>query len=800
MAIISSYRSGGSPVRGRIRVRNSRKGPGSYQTRLTRKNLLHNLLTGAGLHWFHAGLNLGRDANPVDRITSPLVKKAKKALFDHVLKLRVTFPEVESLSHGVNRDGVLVSATEEQFDERGKELLDMLFFHRGGVFRTSKTGEKKEYFTRIALTGDDPSPLQSIRLLDPIPFNLMAKALLKQARTAGPEAYLETQELLAFWDEDFAQEEIPRFLVDWTANDTLEDGSPNPATACRMVLTSRHRDTGLGHREVIVSEIEEVPREEAIEKGMPIDKPFGAAIKKFLARIDPDLPARLMGRAFRRVGSPQLGRQGPEQVGLQMMRRAGWKLQPDQQAHYDSRVYKGKAERGYGEQGLGIDVDLNDRYYSYCQKKAATLGLSREWEAAEAEYRAWLDAAVPLKQALDQARTLARLNFDEDQKKRGQQMRAREIETMRLQVQLALRDEGYTPAMMTALAKKAPLRKVSEAILDSLNGFSIPRLCAEARKGLESLIRFLLNLFENGVPARASLPAPDQDPDVLAAIARGVEEKASKLKPVVVEKFVEKEVVREIVREVKVPGPERQITRWKMRSYFGKGKERYNEMANILSWDLALEVPLIRIRLAEEIAGLEPFSSPQLKGVAVRGSAVRKAFEAQLKIMNAAIEDSRRISAELDEEERRQRAQAAAETEAAKEAIRLAEMKAEGHLVVGSWDDGAPEDAVARAEKIRQATLARNQIVARWQHSLGAEGGKHFSGAKLYELAGEVLAHKDPDRREARVLRLMRVCLKGVGKAGMWKPSLIDQIVIADAKAPYTLARAGEDRELEISQ
>ena len=578
------YNVDGTP-RGTNKV-NRRRGIGAYQRNLTRANSLHN----TALHWLDAGLNEARDANPSYRTSSPAVRKAKAALKAHVDKLRVWLPDCEQLRYFVGADDTLLPATAEQFDRNSDDVHDRRFFmYAGGKLR--KNGQP--YWERRPLKGGQArqnasgelvvppvSPQQSLRLHFSPPCNFLFKGMLARGAARGREAFLDTQDLILTWPDEFQRDELPKFLQEWTGNYD-ENGEAVPLSAVELVDTVQHWDTGLPHVEVGVAELREISPEEAIEKGMPIRKPFGKALLKKLIKQDVDLPGRLMGRAFVLCGKPQLGRQGPGMVGLQILKRAGWQLQADQQAHYDSKIYRGAELRDYA-QGLGIDTDLNDRFYTYCQRKAEALGLAKEWEAAEADYRNWLDEALPLKKELERVQRLAQLNFDHDQEAKGKQLRKLQVEEMRVQVQMELRDAGWDSKAMNALAAIHPLRKIAEAVLDGLGSLTIGRLGAAARMGFEYLVEFLRKIFENGFPSRVALAPMAEDPDVMAAIAKGVSEEAAKLKP--------------IIKEIQVPGPVRYLEREET-----ENERMWRETSELLrsNESIAQQAPLVKKAVGE---------------------------------------------------------------------------------------------------------------------------------------------------------------------------------------------------------
>lgn len=113
---------------------------------------------------------------------------------------------------------------------------------------------------------------------------------------------------------------------------------------------------------------------------------------------------------------------------------------------------------------------------------------------------------------------------------KGKRLRKLQVEGMRLQVQAELRDAGFDSQAMNALAGIHPLRKIAEAVLDGLGGLTIGRLGAAARIGFDHLVEFLRNIFENCFPSRVALTPLSEDPDVAAAITKGVAEAAAKIK------------------------------------------------------------------------------------------------------------------------------------------------------------------------------------------------------------------------------------------------------------------------------
>lgn len=777
------YKIDGTP-RGAKNV-NRRQGIGGYQRNVTRNNSLHN----TALHWLDAAINEAREADPTFRVSSPAVRKAKAALKAHVKKLHVVLPHCERLRYFVGAEDQLLSTTRECFDRNADDVHDRRFFMYAGQ-KVGKDG--RPLYERRPLKGGKPwedpsgklvyppvSPLQTLRILFPIPANLLFQKMLEDAEHHGAEIYKDCQDVVLTWADDFQRDELPRFVEEWTGE--VDEDNYVPLSAAELVEAAQHWDTKLPHIEVGLSELREISREEALEKKMPIDKPFGKSLLKKLLGYDLDLPRRLKGRAFVLCGKPQLGRQGPDMVGLHLQKRAGWELLPEDQAHYDSKLYRGKERRKYGGIGLGIDTDLNDRFYTYCKQKAESLGMAEEWEAAEAAYREWLREAVVLKRDLEAAKRLAQLHFDMEQAEKGKAIRKAEVESTRVQLQAELRDAGFGSKELNELALVHPLRKIVEKILDgwTLDGelLTLGKLGRLAREGLSKLIAFLTRLFEDGFPSRTGMPAPDEDPDVWAIIERRVAEEASKLKPIIVERVLE--------RRVKLSADQQ---RWRDRRFWLSQDQSLREKA-----------PLVVEACRDEAVGLLNWKEPKWFGKKV-------AWNEQIAIVDDMIDQ---VNAEYDTEQARLlaiKAKQDADDAAAKEnALKTAMIIAEHGTVVGAFKDSETSEQTAQrvaAERTAQdtATRARNAVVNRLRDKAG-DLHHQFEEHILFAAAGVILSDTQigPAARETRVVRLMRSLSAGFEKSGRWQPADLVTVVIVDRASPFDLSPHGKaERELEI--
>ena len=626
------------------------------------------------------------------------------------------------------------------------------------------------------------SPLQTLRILYPIPANLLFQKMLEDAKRHGPETYEDCQDVVLTWADDFQRDELRQFVEEWTG-EVDEAGNYVPLSAAELVETAHHWDTKLPHIEVGLSELREISREEAIEKKMPIDKPFGKSLLKKLIGYDLDLPQRLEKRAFVLCGKPQLGRQGPDMVGLHLQKRAGWVLLPEDEAHYKSKLYRGKVLRKYGGIGLGIDTDLNDRFYTYCKKKAESLGMVEEWEAAEVAYREWLREAVALKRDLDAAKRLAQLHFDMEQAEKGKAIRQREVESMRVQLQAELRDAGFGSKEMNELALVHPLRKIVEKILDgwTLDGelLTLGKLGRLAREGLSKLIAFLTRLFEDGLPSRTAMPAPNEDPDVRAIIEQRVAEEAARLKPVIVERVLE--------RRVKLTADKQ---RWQDRRFWLSQDESLREKA-----------PLVVEACRDEAVGLLDWKERKWVGK-------RAAWKEQLAIVDDLIDH---VNSEFDTEQARLaaiKAKQDAHDAAAKEnALKTAMIVAEHGTVVGAFKDAETSEQTAErvaAERAAQDTVvrARNAVVDRLRAKAG-DLNHQFEEHILFAAAGAILSDTQigPAARESRVVRLMKALSAGIGKSGRWQPADLVTVLIVDRASAFDLSPHGKaERELEIGR
>lgn len=765
---------------------NRRRGIGGYQRNVTRNNALHN----TALHWLDAAINEAREADPTFRVSSAAVRKAKAALKAHVKKLHVVLPHCEPLRYFVGAEDNLLSATREGFDRNADDVHDRRFFMYAGK-KLGKDG--RLLYERRPLKGGKPwedptgklvyppvSPVQTLRILFPIPANLLFQKMLEDAEQHGPEIYKDCQDLVLTWADDFQRDDLRQFVEEWTG-EVDEAGKYLPLSAAELVDSAHHWDTKLPHIEVGLAELREISREEAVEKKMPIDKPFGASLLKKLLRYDLDLPQRLEKRAFVLCGKPQLGRQGPDMVGLHLQKRAGWELLPEDQAHYESKLYRGKEFRKYGGIGLGIDTDLNDRFYTYCKKKAESLGMTEEWDAAEAAYRAWLREAAALKRDLDAAKRLAQLHFDIEQEEKGKAIRKREVESMRVQLQAELRDSGFTSKEMNELALVHPLRKIVEKILDGWTLdeelLTLGKLRRLAREGLTKLIAFLTRLFEDGSPSRTAMPTPDEDPDVRAIIEQRVAEEAARLKPVIVERVLE--------RRLKLTADQK---RWRDRRFWLSGDE-----------SLRQKVPLVVEACRDEAVGLLDWKERKWGGKSA-------AWKEQVAIIDDMINQ---LNADYDTEQARLAAikakQDAHDAVAKENALKAAMIVAEHGTVVGAFKDSeTPEQTAERvaAERAAQdtATRARNAVVNRLRDKAG-DLHHQFEEHILFAAAGVILGDTQigPAAREARVVRLMKSLSAGIGKSGRWQPADLVTVVIVDRACPFDVSPHGKDeRELEI--
>ena len=522
------YNLNGRPTVGR------RSGLTGYQRSLSPANTLHDTLS----HIAHAGLNEAREAEPAFMVRSPKVNAAKKVFKQHVAKLKFFQPRVESLRYFLKSESGLYAVTGEGYDDRADEVLDRMFYFR----KVKKKG--KEYWSRVPIrTGEEskkkgvlPSPLQSLRVFYSPACNFFFKRLTEEASKLGPKIGEATSDMVMNWAQDFYRDELPKFLLERTAKAFLADGSPDPASAIEWVSVAEHDDTGIKHVEIRLTEGKEVPREEAHALGMPIDKPFGSDLRALLDAAQaereivdekrgigprPPIHERIMGKAFLHVGKPQLGRQGPDQVGLHLLRLAGHTLNPEQEEHYQNKLWRGEHERSYPG-GLGIDVAVNDLFYHYCVRKAATLGLEPQWKEAEVKYRAWLLEAQPLKKELVQAKRLAQLEFDGDQEEKAKQLRKRDVEVKRVEIQAALTEADLDRGEMVQLAEKYPLRQIAEACLDGLAGLTVTKLARAAADGLAALLEFLKGVFSSDQKLRVPLVETPDDPDFRAAVQKGV--------------------------------------------------------------------------------------------------------------------------------------------------------------------------------------------------------------------------------------------------------------------------------------
>ena len=520
-------------LNGRPYVRR-RSGVTGYQRSLSPANTLHDTLS----HIAHAGLNEAREAEPAFIVRSPKVNAAKKVFKRHVAKLKFFQPGVESLRYFLKGESGLYAVTGEGYDDRADEVLDRMFYFR----KVKKKG--KQYWSRVPIrTGEEskkkgilPSPLQSLRVFYSPACNFFFKSLTEEASKLRPKDCEVTSDMVMNWAQDFYRDELPKFLLERTAKSFLPDGSPDPASAIEWVSVAEHDDTGIKHVEIRLTEGKEVTREEAHALGMPIDKPFGSDLSQLLDAVQaereivdekrgleprPPIHERIMGKAFLHVGKPQLGRQGPDQVGLHLLRLAGHTLTPEQEEHYQNKIWRGEQERSYLG-GLGIDVAVNDLFYHYCVRKAATLGLEPQWKEAEAKYRAWLLEAQPLKEQLVQAKRLAQLEFDGDQEEKAKQLRKRDVEVKRVEIQAALTEAGLGREDMVKLAEKYPLRQIAEACLDGLAGLTVTKLASAAADGLAALLEFLKGVFSSGQRVRLPLVETPDDPDFLAAVQKSV--------------------------------------------------------------------------------------------------------------------------------------------------------------------------------------------------------------------------------------------------------------------------------------
>jgi hypothetical protein len=523
------------PGRGTPRAKkgsNPRRGSGGYQKNWSVSDALH--MGATPLHEYHHDLNEGRDNAPEFFIQSPALNAKLAEYKELVEELRLYFPDLPQISNYVAEKDVLRPADKAELVEHLRDLLRTRIFFWGKNIK----GTKKYYERRFLRTGPKskrlPSCAQGLRVSHSPVMNFFNQERLALAEAEGPDAARKLQQEIQADEEAFFPT-AQRIIVAYTG--TAVGGKISPLTAAELIAADKHRDTGLAHDDYVVSEIREIDAETAVELGIPIYKPFG---KKKVEKYGKQQCDEIIGRAFVRVGKPQMGRQGPAMVGWHLQKLAGYELPKEQADQYARKIARGRTERGYGDDGLGIDVALNAAFYSHCKQTAASKGLAAQWAKAEADYVDWLKRAASVKQEISRLRELAALSFDADQEKKAAMLRRRDVETMRLQVRAALHPVPFDDADMRELAKAYPLRKIAGLVLDGVS--TIPDLMKEAAVGLAHFIRWLAKLFANGVMTRFPLAEAEVDHDFEAA----VEKAAARRLPVTVVKEVPVERIGEV--------------------------------------------------------------------------------------------------------------------------------------------------------------------------------------------------------------------------------------------------------------
>gem|GEM_PF-4811351 len=492
------------------------------------------------LHEYHHDLNEGRDNAPEFFIRSPALNAKLAEYKELVEELRLYLPDLPQISNYVAEKEVLRPADKAELVEHLRDLLRTRIFFWGKNVK----GAKKYYERRFLRTGPKskrlPSCAQGLRVSHSPVMNFFNRERLALSEADGPDAARKLQQEIQADEEAFFPT-ARRIIAAHTG--TAVGGKISPLTAAELIAADKHRDTGLAHDDYVVSEIREIDAETAVELGIPIYKPLG---KKKVEKYGKQQCDKLVGRGFVRVGKPQMGRQGPAMVGWHLQKLAGYELPKEQADQYARKIARGRTERGYGDDGLGIDVALNAAFYAHCKEKAVMKGLAVQWANAEADYVDWLKRAATVKQEISRLRELAALSFDADQEKKGAMLRRRDVETMRLQVRAALHPAPFDDAEMRELAKAYPLRKIAELVLDGVS--TIPDLMKEAAVGLAHFIKWLSTLFANGVMTRMPLAKAEVDHDFEAAV-----EKAAARRPRIT---VVKEAPVERVVEVEKIAPE----------------------------------------------------------------------------------------------------------------------------------------------------------------------------------------------------------------------------------------------------
>jgi hypothetical protein len=517
---------------------NPRRGSGGYQKNWSVSDALH--MGPTPLHEYHHDLNEGRDNAPEFFIQSPALNAKLAEYKELVEELRLYLPDLPQISNYVAEKDVLRPADKAELVEHLRDLLRTRIFFWGKNVKGTRTYYERRFLRTGPKSKRLPSCAQGLRVSHSPVMNFFNRERLALAEAEGPEAARKLQQEIQAEEEAFFPT-AQRIIVAYTG--MAVGGEISPLTAAELIAADKHRDTGLAHDDYVVSEIREMDAETAVELGIPIYKPLG---KKKVEKYGKQQCDEIIGRAFLRVGKPQMGRQGPAMVGWHLQKLAGYELPKEQADQYARKITRGRTERGYGDDGLGIDVALNAAFYSHCKQNAASKGLTAQWAKAEADYVDWLKRAASVKQEISRLRELAALSFDADQDKKAAMLRRRDVETMRSQVRAALHPAPFDDAQMRELAKAHPLRNIAELVLDGVA--TIPDLMKEAAVGLAHFITWLAKLFASGVVARMPLAHAEVDHDFEASV-----EKAAARRPPV---MVVKEVTVERIVEVEKVAPQ----------------------------------------------------------------------------------------------------------------------------------------------------------------------------------------------------------------------------------------------------
>ena len=365
-----------------------------------------------------------------------------------VEELRFYPPDLPRISNYIGEKSLLRAADKKEMIAHLRDLLRTRIFFWGKNVKRGKTYYERRFLRTGPKSSRLPSCAQGIRISHSPVLNLFNREQLELARAEGDEAAVRFQQEMQADEEAFFPK-ARAIVIEWTGEDN------QPLLAAEIVAADKHRDTGLAHDDYVLSEVGEMDPENAVEAGIPIHRPIG---KKKLEKYGIERCAELVGRAFIRIGKPQMGRQGPAMVGWHLQKLAGYKLPKEQAEQYASKIARGRDERGYGDDGLGIDVALNEAFYRHCKEKAISKGLGAAWAKAEADYVEWLERAAAVKMEIARLRELAALSFDDDKEKQAARDRRRDVETVRRIIRSSL---PFDDAGMRELARAHPLRKIA---------------------------------------------------------------------------------------------------------------------------------------------------------------------------------------------------------------------------------------------------------------------------------------------------------------------------------------------------